>query len=379
MITGGGGGPSYPAESAEQKRIEGIQGEMLDYSLGKARAIETPYLTGIGKRKEEIAAGTEEVKEANPEWTRLQSQIATKEEQMSREGSSFSRSQMAQQISDLKAKLKNTPQTIVSIEATKPKFNIVDIPEADRINPQSQYYDPVYKKRVEAQNQYNTAISEMSRVSNLEEGKISELITKYNDYDTQTQDSILKLTGITAEQATLLSSQANILKGAQTDSETTRGLAENTIQGALAGKLPSWLQLQINEAINTEKERLSRFGATSGRIPEMESRIKLQAIPQLLSVYEPISTKRYDITAGLSKDITGIGQTKLTNQYNLENARDLFAKTGIANREKLPVFYSNLAQQQKQIADAKLTEANAYNILAQQQLQNLERYANIGR
>ena len=397
MITGGSSAPSNTPTKEEKKltqetiEIAREKRERLGQVTGEGTS-PSPYLTGMGYRKKESTPATtvpvadekelddnkiKRINDINRETKDIEGQLrgvdvgyaggATREAK---------KRELLDKISMLNIEKEGIQGTDTITSQTKPRppqFGLEAMSEAERIAA-----DPLYAQLKEAQSKYDTEIGEASRLAGISEAEVEKLIGKYNEYDTATKESIQKLTSLTDKTLLDLSGQAKILTTAQADSEKTRVLAESGIQGALSGKLPDWLEQEIRKSTDTEKERLSRFGATSGRIPEMESRIKLSAIPELLKIYEPISTQRYATTSGLSKDITGIGQTKLLNQYNLEGTGEMFKRQSLANWGNVPNIYSGLATAKRGIADDRLKQANAFNILQQQRLSDLEKYINLG-
>ena len=167
-----------------------------------------------------------------------------------------------------------------------------------------------------------------------------------------------------------MNTQIGKLEGLQTSLEPTRAMAETAMQGALKGELPEWLQNQVNLDTNQQIEALSRkFGsATAGRRGEIGTQVKMGYIPKLLSMYDPIATNRTNTITGLSKDIIGAGQTRMTNTYGLEDAKNKLWTQGLGYREKVPEMYGNLsglygniAQQRSNLATQRGSFADMYN------------------
>ena len=383
------GGYDEEPESEESKALKRMQ---LDNLKKRRMYQEAGFMPRSFGYNESVTDTTKE--ETNPEYTALQNEITSLTAQtnppqgwgMEYDKTSQKRTawnkQKNQQLNQLTTKLASMSPKITTGEKTS-KF--VPMTEAERIA-----YDPNYASQVNAQTAFDTGLTSVgtdigsmeTEIGNMNED-IKGLITKYNQFDTDTKDEILKLTGYTDTRATEISNEINRLRPLQTQAIGLTQKAGLTLDDLMSGRMPENLKPYYTDAMQAEETRLGRLGVSRDARMEGITRAGTKTALDLMSPYQNIYGANANIARGYTGDIANYGQTNLTNRMGLSDAAMRYRATGTQNWGNVPVLRGNLvgargnlAQQRMGLTNAYGQRASYYNQLQQQQRDNLATISN---
>ncbi len=367
-LGGGGGGYNEAPESEESKALKRMQ---LD-NLKKRRMYQEAGFMPRSFGYNENATDTTKT-EANPEYTALQNQITSLTAQTPPPlGYGAKRTewneQRNQQLNQLNTKLASMSPNITTGGKTS---TLTPMTEEAHIA-----YDPAYAQQVASQTSFDTGLTNVGTDIDKMSTSIQDLISKYTQFDTDTKDEILKLTGYTDTQATLLSNQINKLEPLQTKAIELTQKAGLTLDDLMSGRMPENLKPYYTDAMETEKERLGRLGVSRDARMEGITRAGTKTALDLMSPYQNIYGANANIARGYTGDMANYGQTNLSNRMGLSDAAMRYRATGTQNWGNIPVLRGNLAQQRMGLTNAYGQRASYYNQLQQQQRDNLTTLSN---